>query len=907
VTQLVATYRLQLTGAFGFRDAANIVPYLRDLGISHIYASPILTARAGSTHGYDVVDPTRLNPELGGDAGFAQLITALRAAGMGLIADFVPNHMGVHHADNPWWLDVLAWGRASPHARAFDIDWAAQRGRVLLPILGRPYGEALDGGEIVLRYEPGAGFSAWYFEHRLPIAPGRYGAILRAIVRRAGADTSPAGRAILALARERCPYGHPTRAEAPAVTSDLAAIPGSAEVIAAGLSHYNDAAKGPRALHGLLERQHWRLAHWRLASREINYRRFFDISTLAGLRVEDQRVFDEVHARIAPLIADGSLDGLRLDHIDGLADPMSYCARLHAMAAKLRPDRECHIFVEKILGEGERLPAFEGVDGTTGYEWLNVISGVLVDRDGLRTLDRVWRLASGDARPFADILAGAKREVLDKLLTREFAVLCASLSHIAAGHYPTRDIAADRLQAALERFIVNLPVYRTYVTPAAASDEDRMVIDRAIGAARAAPGADGPALDVLRDALTRDLVAPGRVGYSRRRVADFARRTQQLTGPVMAKSLEDTAGYRFHRLLAFNEVGGEPDSSGLSPEEFHQRMWERAAGDHGLTATATHDTKRGEDARARLLALSELDDEWAAAVAQWQADNARFVRRIGARRSPSGAHEYMIYQALLGAWPVDGDIGSPRERFQAYARKAAREGKQETSWLDPDEDYENGLTGFIGDILDDTTFRHGFDALARRIALLGALNSLSQVALKVSMPGIPDFYQGCEFWDLSLVDPDNRRAVDFAARRSALSTPVGDLRALADTWRDGRIKLAVTRQLLAWRRARADVFAHGDVRPLTVEGPHRDRVIAFARVLGDEAAILVAGRCFAALTDGGRRWPRAESWDGQVLLDDLKLVDGTERKLSLSRLFDAGPVAMLGAVRTSALSTASAD
>ena len=901
MTEPLATYRLQLTGAFGFAAAARIIPYLRDLGISHVYASPILTARAGSTHGYDVVDPTRLNPELGGDAGFAELIAALRAADMGLIADFVPNHMGVHRADNPWWLDVLEWGRASPYARAFDIDWAAQRGRVLVPILGRPYGEALDRGEIVLRYEPREGsFSAWYFEHRLPIVPTRYGAILRAVVRHAGAEASETGRAIMALAGGDCRYPHPTPAEAPAVKAALAAIAGGAEVIAAGLAFYETAA-GRRALHGLLERQAWRLADWRLARRAINYRRFFDINELAGLRVEEPDVFDALHARIASLIAEGALDGLRLDHIDGLADPAAYCARLRDLLVRLRPGQKLHVFVEKILGEGERLPPFAGVDGTTGYEWLNVISQVLVDQAGLPALDRAWRDASGDERPFADILATAKRDVLETLLARELDVACRLLSRIAAGHYPTRDIADDRLRIALEGFIICLPVYRTYVTAAGASDQDRIVIDRAVAAARAqAPASDGPAFDLLHDALTLDLVAPGRTGYSRRRVADFVRRTQQLTGPVMAKALEDTAGYRFHRLLAFNEVGGNPASPGLSLDDFHRRMCERAAGDHSLTATATHDTKRGEDARARLLALSELTDEWATAVAQWQNDNARLVRRIGPRRSPSAAHEYMIYQALLGAWPADGALGNLPERFQAYALKAAREGKEETSWLDPDEDYERGLAGFISDLLDDATFRHGFEALAQRVALLGALNALTQVALKIAMPGIPDFYQGAEFWDLALVDPDNRRPVDFASRARALAeVSDADLRKLAATWRDGRIKLAVTQRLLAWRSSLADVFAHGDVRPLEVEGRHRDHVIAFARVLGDDAAILIAGRRFASLTQGGRHWPRAESWQGHVVLDGLRLVDGPGGSFALARAFASAPVVVLKAVRTS--------
>jgi (1->4)-alpha-D-glucan 1-alpha-D-glucosylmutase len=908
----IATYRLQLTAAFDFRDAASIVPYLRALGITHVYASPILKSRAGSPHGYDMVDPSRIDDERGGDAGLAQLIAALREAGLGLIVDFVPNHMGVLHADNPWWLDVLEWGRASPHAHAFDIDWDAlrfePREKVLIPVLGRPYGEALDAGEIVLRYDPREGsFSAWYYEHRLPIGPPHYRAILQAVVRHSGADESAAGRALLALARERGRPGHPTCAQAPAYKAALAVIDGGAGVIAAGLAAYRPAGgRGARALHRLLDRQAFRLADWRLASTQINYRRFFDINALAGLRVEDARTFDAVHARIAPLIADGTLAGLRLDHIDGLADPAGYCRRLSELIAGLRPNAEepFRIFVEKILGEGERLPPLDGVDGTTGYEWLNVVSRVLVDARGLPALDRTWRDVSGERRPFAAILDGAKREVLDKLLAAEFRTLCRLLARIAAGHFRTRDLSADRLRAALAAFITRFPVYRTYVAERA-SAADRAVIDRTIAAARAgAAASDSPVFDFLRDAVTLDLIAPGRAGYSRIRVRRFVRKLQQLTGPVMAKALEDTAFYRFHRLIALNEVGGHPAADGLGVDGFHRLMRERvAAGAGGLTATATHDTKRGEDARTRILAVSELPDEWAAAVAEWRAANARHIRHVGGRRAPSAAHEHLLYQALLGCWPLDRDVASLRERFQSFARKAAREGKVETSWLDPDETYEDGLARFIDGILADPAFVRSFDAFAQRVALLGALNSLSQLALKMAMPGIPDLYQGTELWDLSLVDPDNRRPVDFAARERALQaiSPAPGWPALVRNWPDGRIKLALTHRLLAWRRALGEVFAHGDYVPLTVEGPHRDHVIAFARRHGEDAAILVIGRHFAALTDGGRHWPQAAAWQGHVVLGGLAPIDGpagqgdAPDRLSLATAFEGIPVATLQA------------
>ncbi len=907
----MTTYRLQLTAAFGFRAAAAIVPYLRRLGITHVYASPILQSRRGSTHGYDMVDPTRIDDELGGDAGLAELIEALHAAEMGLIVDFVPNHMGVLSPDNPWWLDVLEWGRASPHARDFDIEWNAlrfdPRDKVLLPILGRPYAEALEEGEIELRYDATQGsFSAWYHEHRLPIAPRCYRGIVEAAVRHVGAAESRAGRALVDRVRERGGPAHPTYAEAPALKSALAAIGGGAEVVEAGLAHFRPGERGgSRALHRLLEGQAFRLAYWRLAGSQTNYRRFFDINSLAGLRIEDERTFAEVHARIVPLIAAGAINGLRLDHIDGLADPAGYCRRLRDLIARLRPaaDPPFPVFVEKILADGEPMPRLAGVAGTTGYEWLNLIQRLLVENGGLTVLDRAWQEASGERRPFPAILEDAKRQTLDNLFASEFNTISRLLARIAAGNFRTRDFTEHRLREALERFIVRIPVYRTYVTPDGASESDRAMIVRTVAAARAdAPAEDGPVFDFLRDVLTLDLVRQGATGFSRTRVRRFVRKLQQLTGPVTAKSLEDTAFYRFHRLIALNEVGGDPAADGVTVDEFHRRMRARAAaGGGGLTATSTHDTKRGEDARARILALSELPEEWTSALARWRTAAARHVQHSDRWRAPSAVLEYKLYQGLIGAWPLDRDLDSLRERFKAYAVKAAREAKQVTSWLEPDEAYEAGVTRFLDGILADPAFIESFDPFARRVALIGALNSLTQLALKAAMPGTPDFYQGTELWDLSLVDPDNRRPVDFAARERALAAlgEAADWDALARSWQDGRIKLALTRRLLAWRSALGEVFARGDYRPLAVEGPHRDHVVAFARVRGEAAAVLIAGRHFTTLTEAGRRWPRREDWRGYVLLDGLAPSgvgegEGADR-LALSSVFGSVPVAFLWA------------
>ena len=912
----IATYRVQLTPDFDFDAAASIVPYLKALGITHLYASPFMKARKGSRHGYDVVDHTKLNPELGGEDGFERLSRALRDHHVGLILDFVPNHVGVHFADNPWWLDVLEWGPASPHAASFDIDWDIlphrTRPGVLLPIIGSAYGQALEKGEIELRYDSGEGsFSAWYFEHRLPIAPERYSEILRNVVRAADAEDGAPGEHILEVASRYRGLRHPNRAEAPAFKAELKAIPGSVGVIARGLEAYRagpDRAAQTLALHHLLERQHYRLGHWRLASSDINYRRFFDVNTLAGLRVEDSGTFGAIHRLIKRLIAEGKLQGLRLDHIDGLRDPAQYFQRLRRLIRDAQRTRAkpFYLVIEKILGEQERLPAFSGVQGTTGYEWLNVITRVLVDSSGLDPLDEVWRQISNMPPRLSPVLKDAKRRVLETLLTSEFTVLTRLLARIAGGHYSTRDFSADSLRQALELYILHFPVYRTYLTAAGPTGPDRALISETIENARAEWfAADEGIFDFLRDTLTMDLIKPGRAAHSVHRVRRFALKLQQFTGPVMAKSLEDTAFYRYHRLLAFNEVGGDPSARALPVETFHEAMKARAeVWPHGLTATSTHDTKRGEDARARLIALAEIPGEWTSAVARWKILNAPHLVIEGDMRAPSATFEYMLYQALLGAWASGQPDDAFLERMQAYALKAAREGKQETSWLNPNQAYEAGLRTFIARILDraiSAEFLNSLDTLSQRVALLGALNSLSQITLKATMPGVPDFYQGTEFWDLSLVDPDNRRPVDFAERISVLASAAEtpDWESLVQNWANGHLKLAWTRYLLKLRTELAEVFAHGDYQPLEISGPHRDHVIAFARRRGRDAAITAVAKSVAVFSQGGRIWPQREVFDGALSVNGYSVAgiggktNATE--LRLSALFRHLPAAVLKA------------
>jgi (1->4)-alpha-D-glucan 1-alpha-D-glucosylmutase len=907
----LATYRLQLTKSFGFDDAAALVPYLKQLGITHLYASPFLKARPGSTHGYDIVDHDRLNPELGGEEGFARLSETLKENDVGLILDFVPNHMGVGHADNAWWLDVLEWGQRSPYAASFDIDWEGIPHRrhpgVLAPVLARPYGEVLQSGELALKYDAEAGsFAAWYFDHKLPINPQRYGEMLRTIVAAADAADSAPGRALIALADDYRDPRAPSYREAPELKHRLAEIEGALSLIERGLIAYagvNEA--GAAALHRLLERQHYRVAYWRVAVSAVNYRRFFDINDLAGLRVENLATFRAVHPLVARLIAAGELQGLRLDHIDGLRDPAQYTRRLRRLTAKMRGRARragpFYVVMEKILGPGEPMPKFPGIAGTTGYEWLNVISRALLDGKGLDRLERTWRTFTGEQRSFERILDEAKLRVIESMLASEFAVLTRALARIAAGHFSTRDFTLDRLRAALQLYVLEFPVYRTYVTDAGAAMADRDRIDGAtIRAQIRWQGPDPQIFDFLRDAITVDLAA--NPSYSAPRVRNFALKLQQFTGPLMAKAMEDTAFYRYHRLLALNEVGGEPAAPALSLDDFHKLQQQRVeTAPAGLTATATHDTKRGEDARARILALAELAQEWDAAVQSWRELNAPLVSQAGDKRCPSIGHEYMLYQALIGAWP--GAVGADFiERMRAYALKAAREAKQETSWNSPDPTYEEALQEFVGKLLDadvSAPFLESFAGFAARTAQLGVLNGLSQLALKVLTPGVPDFYQGSEFWDLSLVDPENRRAVNFGTRRRELVNESRDWRQLAENWPDGRIKLALTRVLLQLRHEFGDIFQHGSYEPLAVSGPHTEHVIAFARTSKRRRLVIAIGRHFAPLTDGGRQWP--SQWDGVVELESNEtyeiLISGEPGRrmqtLSLAELFRDLPVSVL--------------
>ena len=854
-----ATYRLQFNKGFTFRDATALVPYLARLGISHLYASPLTQARPGSTHGYDIVSHDRLNPEIGSEAEFEALVAALAAHGMGLIVDIVPNHMGVGGADNAWWLDVLEWGENSRYAAFFDINWDPVRddlkGRVLLPVLGDQYGAVLEKGEIALRFDPGEGtFSAWYHEHRFPISPLSYPRILRY----GGPALSELAGAFAALRRLPADLAH---GRAAALKRRLAEAARDPEIVAAVEAAARAFAGRPgrpasfRRLHRLLEAQAYRVAFWRVATAEVNYRRFFNINDLAGLRVELPELFEATHRLILGMVARGQVRGLRIDHIDGLFDPAQYCATLRERAGD-----ETYIVAEKILARYERL--FEWpIAGTTGYDFVNQALGLFVDAGAEAAMTRLYRRLTERRESFDEVLHAAKQRIMRVNLASEMNVLARRFHRLSMADWRTRDFTLRGMLTALEEVIAAFPVYRTYVSPNGASADDRRYIEWAIGLAKARWATeDTTILDFIRGVLIADL--PGHPSSAD--VLRGAMQFQQVTGPVMAKAYEDTAFYRYFRLLALNEVGGDPRRFGMSSAAFHHvaaergRAWPRA-----MVTTATHDTKRGEDARMRIALLSEMPREWGRRVAQWLRLNRRHRSEIDGHPEPDRNVEYLFYQMLVGAWPPGLDppdaeaVAALAERIDGAMVKSVREGKERSSWSYPNAAYEAGLQRFVRGVLDATRpnpFLVDFAAFVGLLARPAAVASLAQLVLKLTVPGVPDIYQGGELWDFSLVDPDNRRPVDWAERRRLIDE-VSDasLAELTDAWQDGREKLFATGRLLKLRQARPALFATGDYQPLEIgDGRNSDRLCAFARRHGDEVlAVAVPRLTYGLFRDGG--------------------------------------------------------
>lgn len=928
----VSTYRLQVHQAFPLSEAARIVPYLARLGVGASYTAPYFTAAAGSTHGYDVCNHNEINPELGGDAAHKAFIDALNAHRLGHIVDFVPNHMGIGGGGNAWWNDVLENGPSSPAAKFFDIDWsptkAELQAKLLLPILGDQYGQVLERGELVLEFRDGV-LVLRYFEHELPINPRQAPRVYRLAVEPLTEELGDDNRdlheflSILASLENMPAYTEqkPARIterqrEKEVARARLARLAQESPIVGRHLAEAVRAANGTPgkpesfdALHALLESQAYRLSYWRAASHEINYRRFFDVNTLAGLRVEEPEVFEATHIRLGQLLADGSVQGVRIDHPDGLFDPRRYFEMLQDLArravapgteAEHRSHAMLYVVAEKILSENEKLPRSWAVHGTTGYDFLNDLNGLFIDPAQVRRVRRVYAKLTGSNQPFDDVLYDTKRLIMATAMSSELNVLAHMLDRIGESNRKSRDFTLESLRDVIREVVACCPVYRTYVNEDGWTPADRAVVEQAISKARRRnPAMEASHFDFFREVvLPRDPsdLPPGGVGSERRGgypPADaneakarlrFAMKLQQYTGPVQAKGLEDTAFYRYNVLLSVNEVGGDPSRLGRSVEHFHESNSYRAREwPFDMVTTATHDTKLGEDVRARINVISEMPDEWGHEVVKWMRLNRLHRQIVDGEPAPDRNDEYRLYQVLLGAWPFENGAQVPSAaaspeliaRISAYMLKAIREAKVHTSWLTANASYEDALTRFVERVLGEpgaAKFLPVFRPFQRRIASLALVNSLSQVVLKLGSPGVPDFYQGTELWDLSLVDPDNRRPVDFSTRERALDALDGDVDVgqLLEHWTDGRIKLFVTARGLQVRNDMPQVFVGGDYLPLVVESSVEGDAVAFARLAGDDAVLVLGARLCAGLSAGERPLPvGGEAWKtSRVLLPD---------------------------------------
>jgi (1->4)-alpha-D-glucan 1-alpha-D-glucosylmutase len=888
-----ATYRFQFNSGFTFAQAAELVPYLHQLGISHCYASPYLKARPGSTHGYDIIDHKSLNPEIGSDEDFERFSGALRQHGMGQILDVVPNHMGVMGSDNAWWLDVLENGPAATHAAFFDIDWEPQReglrGKVLLPVLGDHYGTVLENGELHLVFDPVQGaFNIQYYEHRFPIDPREYPRILGDRLEQLEARMGSTAPLFLEYQSLVTGFSHlPERMETiPSRVAErrrdkeihkkhLAELhrrsPDVAWFIKENVHTLNGIVGEPQsfdALHELLRNQAYWLAFWRVASDDINYRRFFDINDLAGLRMENEKVFQETHRRVIQMAEDGKLDGLRIDHPDGLHNPKQYFQRLqNSLVCPLPPDDAdasglpLYVVVEKILESYERLPEQWAVHGTTGYDFANLINALLIDPRAEDELERIYTDFIGEPIDFHEMLYQCKKLIINGALSSELNVLANQLCRIAQVDRLTQDFTLSGLRDTLEEVVASFPVYRTYITADEVSDDDRRYVDWAVQVAKKrSRGEDTSIFDFVHDVLLTD-AASGKTADFRKAVTAFTMKFQQYTGPVMAKGLEDTSFYRYNRLVSLNEVGGDPRRFAISVTALHLDNQERARHwPHAMLSTSTHDSKRSEDVRARINVLSEAPREWERRLQRWSRLTAPKKLLVNDTPAPAKNDEYLLYQTLIGAWPLETMDPEGweifRARIEAYMLKAVKEAKVHSNWINPAADYEEAVASFVHILLENSEknrFLADFLPFQRRVSEFGMYNSLAQTLLKLTSPGVPDIYQGTELWDFSLVDPDNRRPVDYGRRQRLVQElqawfGVADearaerARQLMDSMEDGRIKFYVIWKTLNLRRENSELFCHGDYIPLEVEGSKADHVCAFARDDGDRAAFIVVPR-----------------------------------------------------------------
>jgi len=872
----LSTYRVQLQPAFGFDDVTAIAPYLHRLGVSHLYASPYLQAAHGSTHGYDVIDHSRVNAELGGEEGHARMCATLGENDLGQVLDIVPNHMAIV-GGNRWWWDVLENGPSSQYASYFDVDWdppeAKLRNTVLMPILGDHYGRVLEAGEFRLERD-GGGFTVHYYDHVLPVAPRSLDDLLAAAARRCRSmeleslatffgRLPPSYLTDRASVRERHRDKEVLRASLARLLREEPAVADAVDAEVAAMNADLD------RLDNLLERQNYRLAFWRTAGRELDYRRFFDIHTLAALRAEDEAVLLDTHELIIRWLDEGVVDGLRIDHPDGLRDPEGYLRRL---AREVPPNT--WVVVEKILEPGERLPQWP-VAGTSGYDFGYRVGGLFVDPAGEEALNEAYTSFTGEPTDWEEVIYEKKHLVMAEVLSSEINRLTNLAINACEKHRRYRDYTRHELHETLRELSAAFPVYRTYVVPGGAgpSPDDAAHVEEAAKLARGRrPDLDGELFDFFVDIL---------LGRLRGDVEDeLVARFQQVTGPVMAKGVEDTAFYTFNRLVALNEVGSSPGRFGVSPEEFHQGNEHTARNWPGtLLATSTHDTKRSEDTRARIALLSEIPSGFAAAVADWS--------RIGDRHRadpalPDRNAEWLLYQTLIGAWPL------PVERAVAYMEKASKEAKEHTSWVDPDPVYDVALCAFVEGMLGDAEFVAALESFVGPLVEPGRINSLAQTLLKLASPGAPDIYQGCELWQHTLVDPDNRRPVDFTVRETLLAE--AEAAAPADVWPakadSGLPKLLLTHRALHLRSRRPECFAVGSgYRPLAATGSKATHAVALARATaaGEDGVVAVAPRLVLGLAsdwedttlalpdgqwgdvlDSGRR-----TFDGDVALADL--------------------------------------
>jgi (1->4)-alpha-D-glucan 1-alpha-D-glucosylmutase len=913
-----ATYRLQLNRDFTFAQATAIVPYLAALGISHCYISPCLKARPGSMHGYDIVDHNSLNPEIGSQEDFDRFVDALHANSMGLILDIVPNHMGVMGSDNAWWLDVLENGESSIYAGFFDIDWHPLKdeldGKVLIPVLHDHYGAVLESGELKLVFDSTRGeFNISYHEHRFPVDPREYPRILQrcsdVLTGKLGdhnADLLEFQSLITAFShlpgrqdvssdhiaeRNRDKEIHKHRlAELCARSPEIAGC--ITPVVESMNGHPTDPASFEE-LHELIKAQAFRLANWRVASDDINYRRFFDTNDLAGIRVENEAVFQATHGFVLKLIADGKVDGLRIDHPDGLYNPGQYFERLKSEIAKAANDYSStersprYVVIEKILTGSERLPVKWPVCGTTGYDFASLVNGLSVKPETAKRLESFYRNFIDDELNVDDLAYRSRKLIIRIALASELNVLANQLCRIALSKRRTCDFTLNSLRDALTEVLSSFPVYRTYLSSCGISEKDALYIRIAVASAkRRSPAGDSSIFDFVGDVLSTRIVENQDPDY-RNAVTTFAMRFQQFTAPVMAKGLEDTAFYRYNRLVSLNDVGSDLYRFGTSVADFHSDNQQRFRDwPHTMLATSTHDSKRSEDVRARINVLSEIPELWGLRVREWRRFNRSLKSRVDDRPAPSPNDEYLLYQTLVGAWPCEplnnaDEWKTFRERMENYMLKAIREAKKNTSWLNRNTEYEDAASSFVRELLKpgrQNRFLNDFLPFQHRVARIGLWNSLSQTLLKLTSPGVPDIYQGTELWDFSLVDPDNRRPVDYSLRQRLFGSTreFGDgsralsIERLLETPEDGRLKLFLTWKTLCLRKQQADVFQQGEYLPLEVQGAKANHVVAFIRKCEKASLLVVAPRLVAGLLNdvdiapiGSRVWD-----DTRIMLPD---------------------------------------